>query len=121
MKATGIVRRVDELGRIVIPKEIRTAMKIKEGEPMELYVDKNGIILQKYTDTNSAADWAAGILKEHLRNVLTVTVVQDETVVVMRSGVVSKAKRDPKDPFDYNVGVAVYIARALKIEIPSFI
>jgi len=49
MKATGIVRRIDELGRIVIPKEIRKTMRIREGEPLEIFVEKTGeVILKKY-------------------------------------------------------------------------
>ena len=42
MKATGIVRRIDDLGRIVIPKEIRRTMRIREGDPLEIYTDKDG-------------------------------------------------------------------------------
>ena len=48
MKNTGIVRRVDELGRIVLPKEMRKTMGIKEGDPMEIYVEGDSIILKKY-------------------------------------------------------------------------
>lgn len=49
MKATGIVRRVDDLGRIVIPKEIRRTICIKEGDPIELYLDEEGgIVLKPY-------------------------------------------------------------------------
>ena len=50
MKATGIVRRIDDLGRVVIPKEIRKTLRIKEGTPMEIYTDREGqIILKKYS------------------------------------------------------------------------
>ena len=42
MKATGIVRRIDDLGRVVIPKEIRRTMRIREGDPLEIYTDRNG-------------------------------------------------------------------------------
>lgn len=49
MKNTGIVRRIDDLGRIVIPREIRHTLNIKEGDPIEIYTDKGGIFLQKYT------------------------------------------------------------------------
>lgn len=49
MKATGIVRRVDDLGRIIIPKEIRRTLHIREGDPLELFLDKDGICLQKYS------------------------------------------------------------------------
>ena len=48
MKTTGIVRRVDDLGRIVIPKEIRRALYIKEGDPLEIYVDNNTVCLKNY-------------------------------------------------------------------------
>lgn len=48
MKSTGIVRKVDELGRIVIPMELRKTMDIKEKDPLEIYVDGNNIILTKY-------------------------------------------------------------------------
>lgn len=48
MKATGIVRRIDDLGRIVIPKEIRHTLNIKDGDPMELYTCEDGIVFKKY-------------------------------------------------------------------------
>ena len=49
MKATGIIRRIDELGRIVVPKEMRTKMDINDSDPVEIYVEGDKIILQKYT------------------------------------------------------------------------
>jgi len=48
MKSTGVIRRVDELGRVVIPIEIRTQFGISEKDPMEIYVDGSSIILKKY-------------------------------------------------------------------------
>ncbi len=53
MKSTGIVRRIDELGRIVIPKEIRKTLKIREGDNLEIYVEKGSIILCKFSHLNS--------------------------------------------------------------------
>ena len=47
MKATGIVRRIDELGRIVIPKEIRRVLRIREGDPIEIFTDEDGVVLLK--------------------------------------------------------------------------
>lgn len=47
MKATGIVRRIDDLGRVVIPKEIRRALKIHEGDPLEIYTDQDGSVMFK--------------------------------------------------------------------------
>ena len=54
MKATGVVRRIDDLGRIVIPKEIRKTLRIKEGDPLEIFTDKEGeVILKKYWEKGS--------------------------------------------------------------------
>ena len=50
MKATGIVRRIDDLGRVVIPKEIRRTLRIREGDPLEIFTDREGeIMLKKYS------------------------------------------------------------------------
>lgn len=58
MKATGIVRRIDELGRIVIPKEIRRTMRIREGDPIEIYTEASGdIILKKYSPIGEMGDF----------------------------------------------------------------
>lgn len=48
MKATGIVRRIDDLGRVIIPKEIRRTMRIKEGDPMEIFIDDGAVCFKKY-------------------------------------------------------------------------
>ena len=59
MKATGIVRRIDELGRIVVPKEIRRVLRIREGDPLEIFTDKDGeIILKKYSPIGELAAFA---------------------------------------------------------------
>ena len=59
MKATGIVRRIDDLGRVVIPKEIRRTMRIREGEPLEIFVDREGeVILKKYSPIGELSDFA---------------------------------------------------------------
>ena len=49
MKATGIVRRIDDLGRVVIPKEIRRTLKIREGDPLEILIEKNCVCFKKYS------------------------------------------------------------------------
>lgn len=53
MKATGIIRRIDDLGRIVIPKEIRRKLCIREGDPLELYASDRGVMFVKYNPTKS--------------------------------------------------------------------
>ncbi len=60
MKATGIVRRIDDLGRVVIPKEIRRTMRIREGDPLEIYTDRNGeVIFKKYSPIGELAGFAS--------------------------------------------------------------
>lgn len=59
MKATGIVRRIDDLGRIVIPKEIRRSFRIKEGDPLEIYTDAEGeVIFKKYSPIGELSNFA---------------------------------------------------------------
>ena len=60
MKATGIVRRIDDLGRVVIPKEIRRTHRIKEGDPLEIYTDRDGeVIFKKYSPIGELGDFAS--------------------------------------------------------------
>lgn len=54
MKATGIIRRIDDLGRVIIPREIRRAMNIKDGDPLELYTDTQGVYFKKYNGREEA-------------------------------------------------------------------
>lgn len=56
MKATGIVRRIDDLGRVVIPKEIRRTMRLREGDPLEIYVGDGGVCFKKYNVAESIMD-----------------------------------------------------------------
>ena len=59
MKATGIVRRIDDLGRVVIPKEIRRTMRIHEGDPLEIFTNKDGeVIFKKYSAVGELANFA---------------------------------------------------------------
>ena len=62
MKATGIVRRTDDLGRVVIPKEIRRTMRIREGDPLEIYTEKDGeVIFKKYSPKGELSSNASEI------------------------------------------------------------
>lgn len=68
MISTGIVRRIDELGRVVIPKEIRRSLKIKEGDPLEIYRDNDKLVLVKYAPEDDKQD-AVDTLREWLKDV----------------------------------------------------
>ena len=63
MKATGIVRRIDELGRVVIPKEIRRTLRIKDGDPLEIFTDRDELMLKKYSPIATLEKFSEGTTK----------------------------------------------------------
>lgn len=92
MKATGIVRRIDELGRIVIPKEIRRTLRIREGDPLEIYTDREGgIILKKYSPIGELASFAIDFA-EALSATLGLTAIICDRDSVLAAG--GEYKRD---------------------------
>ncbi len=91
MKATGIVRRIDDLGRVVIPKEIRRTMRIREGDPLEIYTDSEGeVIFKKYSPLgelgNFASHYAEALYKTSGKSVC----ITDSDVVIAVSGAPKK-------------------------------
>ena len=87
MKATGIVRRVDDLGRIVIPKEIRRTLKIREGDPLEIYTEKDGgVIFRKYSPMGDLQDFAAQICESIGANTGRIAAVSDRDAIIALSG-----------------------------------
>ena len=87
MKATGIVRRVDDLGRIVIPKEIRRTLKIREGDPLEIYTEKDGgVIFRKYSPMGDLQDFAAQICESIGSNTGHVAAVSDRDSIIALHG-----------------------------------
>lgn len=87
MKATGIVRRIDELGRIVIPKEIRKTLRIREGDPLEIFTNREGgVILKKYSPIGELGEMAKEYV-ESVANVAKCTVcVADRDQIVAVAG-----------------------------------
>ena len=87
MKATGIVRRIDDLGRIVIPKEIRRTLRIREGDPLEIFTDREGkVILKKYSPIGELGS-LAGIYADSLSKTLDCTVcITDTDQVIAAAG-----------------------------------
>lgn len=88
MKATGIVRRIDDLGRVVIPKEIRRTLRIREGDPLEIFVDREGeVILKKYSPISELGDFAkeyADALYDSLNH--TVLITDRDTYIAVSGG-----------------------------------
>ena len=87
MRATGVVRRIDDLGRIVIPKEIRRTMRIREGDPMEIFTSREGeILLKKYSPVGELGEFAS-VLAESMSQALGELVcVTDRDYVIAVSG-----------------------------------
>ncbi len=87
MKPTGIVRRIDDLGRVVIPKEIRRTMRIREKDPLEIFTDRNGkVILKKYSPIGELGDYAQQSV-ESLHDALGhVVLVADHDVYIAVAG-----------------------------------
>ena len=87
MKATGIVRRVDSLGRVVIPKEIRHTLRIKEGSPLEIYTEKDGgVTFRKYSPMGDLQDFAVQICESIRRNTGAIAAVSDRDTIIAQSG-----------------------------------
>ena len=88
MRATGIVRRIDELGRVVIPKEIRRTLRIREGDPLEIYTDKDGeVILKKYSPIGEISSFAKDYTESLFRALGHIACICDRDMVVSASGV----------------------------------
>ena len=91
MKATGIVRRIDDLGRVVIPKEIRRTLRIKEGTPLEIFTDREGeIILKKYSPIGELSIFAKEYAEALSQTTGMVSCITDHDQVVAAAGLGSK-------------------------------
>ena len=95
MKATGIVRRIDDLGRVVIPKEIRRTMRIREGDPLEIYTDREGeVIFKKYSPIGELASFAAQYAETLHKTCSLSVIICDRDAVIACSGVPKKEYTD---------------------------
>ena len=100
MKATGIVRRVDDLGRIVIPKEIRRTLKIREGDPLEIYTEKDGgVIFRKYSPMGDLQEFAAQMCESIGAVTGHIAAVADRDSIIALHGVPKRELMDkPNSP-----------------------
>ncbi len=87
MKATGIVRRIDDLGRVVIPKEIRRTLRIREGDPLEIFVDREGeVILKKYSPIGELGDFAKEYADSLYETIGHISMIADRDVIIATAG-----------------------------------
>jgi AbrB family transcriptional regulator (stage V sporulation protein T) len=102
MKATGIVRRIDDLGRVVIPKEIRRTLRIREGDPLEIFVDRDGeVILKKYSPIGELGDFAKEYAESLYESTNHITMITDRDNIIAVSG------GSKKDYLEKQVGALV--------------
>ncbi|MCM3359998.1 MULTISPECIES: stage V sporulation protein T [unclassified Psychrobacillus] len=91
MKATGIVRRIDDLGRVVIPKEIRRTLRIREGDPLEIFTDREGeIILKKYSPISELGDFAKEYAETLYETLGTPVLISDRDEMIAAAGLSKK-------------------------------
>lgn len=91
MKATGIVRRIDDLGRVVIPKEIRRTMRIREGDPLEIYTDAGGeVIFKKYSPVGELAGFASQYAEALTRGTSLSIAICDRDHCIAAAGISKK-------------------------------
>ncbi len=87
MKATGIVRRIDDLGRVVIPKEIRRTMRIREGDPLEIYTSRDGeVIFKKYSLLGGVEDFAVDLCETMSRSTGAICAITDRDTIIAVAG-----------------------------------
>ncbi|HBL36141.1 MAG TPA: stage V sporulation protein T [Firmicutes bacterium] len=91
MKATGIVRRIDDLGRVVIPKEIRRTLRIREGDPLEIFVDREGeVILKKYSPIGELGDFAKEYADSLYESTGHISLIADRDLLIAVAGAPKK-------------------------------
>lgn len=97
MKATGIVRRIDDLGRIVIPKEIRRTLRIHEGDPLEIYTESDGtVIFKKYSPIGELSEFAGQYAETLNKSTGLLTCITDKDSVIAASGAGRKELKEKK-------------------------
>lgn len=101
MKATGIVRRIDDLGRVVIPKEIRRVLRIREGDPLEIYTSSSGeVILKKYSPINELGQFASEFAEAAAATLGSTVIVSDTDQIIAAAGAGKKEYIDSKIDYE---------------------
>ena len=112
MKATGIIRRLDDLGRIVIPKEIRRNLGLRDGDAMEIFLEDNRICLEKYgiseEDLAIRCHRYISSMEDYIK---TINFIDGATVVLFANGAIATVKKHDADDFDMNIALCYACAQ----------
>ena len=113
MKATGIVRRIDDLGRIVIPKEIRRNLGHREGEAMELFLENDCVCLKKYSPSEEdLAIKCQKYISGRGAYIKAINFINGTTVVLFTNGSSATVKKHSSDDFDMNIALCYAFKQA---------
>jgi stage V sporulation protein T len=114
VKATGIVRRIDDLGRVVIPKEIRRTLRIREGDPLEIFTDREGeVILKKYSPIGELGDFAVEYVESLHQTVGHISCVADKDSIIAVAGGAKKEFLDKS--------ISADLERIMEMKIQPFV
>lgn len=132
MEAIGMVRIMDDLGRVVIPKEIRRTLRIKNGDPLEMHLTEKGVLLKKYRPQQTAKDFAEEWLEAHKANLdsteakftinnytVECEVVKTFSDMYLPRRMKGEAICSPKDKFSPAVGMVIAWYRAMGMKVPE--
>lgn len=109
MKATGIVRRIDDLGRVLIPKEIRRSMTIREGDPLEIFLENDTVCFKKYKgEEEEKKEKMRELVRSKMNKISFFFCENGVTTVILNDGRKASVKYNPNDEFDVNI--AIYYA-----------
>lgn len=109
MKATGVVRRIDDLGRVIIPKDIRRTMQIKEGDPLEIFIGNNMVSFAKYEPSEEEKREKIRVyVAQNRYRILSAFFDGDTTTVIFETGKKVSVKKNSADEFDLTM--AIYYA-----------
>ena len=113
MKAKEIVRRIDDISRIVIPKEIRRNMRLREGDAMEIFLEDNCVCLKKYTPSEEdLATRCQKYISGRGAYIKAINFINDTTVVLFTNGSSATVKKHSADDFDMNTALCYAFAQA---------
>lgn len=114
MKCTGIIRRVDDLGRIIIPKEIRNTLEIRESEPLEIFVDteEQMVCFKKYRNEKRLSKRCKEIVEKNREDIVTINVIGYITTIMTADGKLGRAVWNENGEFDINIGIAYALVNA---------
>lgn len=113
MKATGIVRRIDDLGRIVIPKEIRRNLGLREGEAMEIFLEDNCVCFKKYSPPDEdLAVRCQKYISDRGAYIKAINFINGTTVVLFTNGSSATVKKHSSDDFDMNTALCYAFKQA---------